>query len=105
MDPEKALPIVMQECEKAGVTIGPVYNMEDISQDPHVKERRSIREVRDPVTGKALSFPSNPIKLRPGSPEVQFPGLPTGAANEFVLTGILGYAREEVAQMKAEGAI
>jgi crotonobetainyl-CoA:carnitine CoA-transferase CaiB-like acyl-CoA transferase len=25
---------VIAECEKAGVTIGPVYNMEEISQDP-----------------------------------------------------------------------
>jgi crotonobetainyl-CoA:carnitine CoA-transferase CaiB-like acyl-CoA transferase len=96
---------VIAECEKAGVTIGPVFNMEEISKDPHIKERGSIREVVEPVTGKALSFPSSPIRLRPVSPEVQFPGLPMGAANEFVLEDLLGYSAEEVAKMKAEGAI
>jgi len=102
---KRALPIVLTECEQAGVTVGPVYNMEDISRDPHVQARRSIRQARDPITKKSVPFPANPIRLQPGSPDVQFPGLPTGAANEFVLTHLLGYAAEEVAQMKAEGAI
>ncbi len=102
---KKPLTAVLQECEKAGVTIGPVYNMEDISRDPHVKERKSIRVARDPITGKVLSFPSNPIRLQHGSPQVQFPGLPTGSANEFVLADLLGYTPDEVAKMKDEGAI
>ena len=96
---------VIAECEKAGVTIGPVYNMEEISQDPHVKERGTIRAVPEPVTGKTLLFPANPIRLQAGSPEVQFPGLPMGAAIEFVLEDLLGYSAEEVAKMKTEGAI
>ena len=96
---------VIAECEKAGVTIGPVYNMEEISQDPHVKERGTIRAVPEPVTGKTLLFPANPIRLQAVSPEVQFPGLPMGAANEFVLEDLLGYSAEEVAKMKTEGAI
>ena len=70
-----------------------------------MKERGSIRGVQDPATGKTLLFPSSPIRLRPVSPEVQFPGLPVGAANEFVLEDLLGYSPEEVAKMKADGAI
>ena len=96
---------VIAECEKAGVTIGPVYNMEEISRDPHVKERGSIGAVPDPVTGKTLSFPRNPIRVHPVSPEIRFPGLPMGAANDFVLEDLLGYTREEVAGMKAEKVI
>jgi len=96
---------VIAECEKAGVTIGPVYNMEEISQDPHVKERGTIRSVPEPVTGKTLLFPANPIRLHGAPPEIQFPGLPMGAAIEFVLEDLLGYSAEEVAKMKTEGAI
>jgi crotonobetainyl-CoA:carnitine CoA-transferase CaiB-like acyl-CoA transferase len=96
---------VIQECEKAGVTIGPVYNMKEISEDPHVKERGTLHNVPDPVTGKTLSFPANPIRLHKARPEVRFPGVPMGAANEFVLEDLLGYAPEEVATMKTEGAI
>jgi crotonobetainyl-CoA:carnitine CoA-transferase CaiB-like acyl-CoA transferase len=96
---------VIAECEKAGVTIGPVYNMEEISQDPHVKERGTIRSVPEPVTGKTLLFPANPIRLHGAPPEIQFPGLPMGAAIEFVLEDLLGYPPEEVVQMKTEGVV
>jgi crotonobetainyl-CoA:carnitine CoA-transferase CaiB-like acyl-CoA transferase len=96
---------VIAECEKAGVTIGPVYNMEEIAKDPHVKERGTLRAVQEPVTGKTLLFPANPIRLQGVSPEIQFPGLPMGAAIEFVLEDLLGYSAEEVAKMKTEGAI
>jgi crotonobetainyl-CoA:carnitine CoA-transferase CaiB-like acyl-CoA transferase len=96
---------VIVECEKAGVTIGPVYNMEEISKDPHVKERGTLRAVQEPVSGKVLSFPGNPIRFGMAPAEVQFPGLPMGAANEYVLEDLLGYSAEEVAQMKSEGAI
>ncbi len=96
---------VIQECEKAGVTMGPVYNMEDISRDPHVKERGTIHEVSDPVTGKTLSFPTGPIRLRKTPACIQYPGLPMGAANEYVLQDLLGYRSEEVDQMKEEKVI
>jgi crotonobetainyl-CoA:carnitine CoA-transferase CaiB-like acyl-CoA transferase len=79
--------------------------MEEISQDPQVKERGSISNVLDPVTEKTLAFPANPILSSKGSPRVNFPGLPMGAANEFVLENLLGYAPEEVLQMKREGVI
>jgi len=96
---------IEEECEKAGVTIGPVYDMAEIARDPHVRERRSIGEVWDPVTGKALFFPASPTRLYPATPEVQFPGLPMGAANEYVLQDLRGYSSEELAKMKREGVI
>jgi len=46
----------VKECEKAGVTIGPVYNMDEISRDPHVKERGSIRSVPEPVPKSPMPF-------------------------------------------------
>ena len=96
---------VIKECEKAGVTIGPVYNMEEISQDPHVKERGTLREVQEPVSGKTIAFPFNPIRMVANPPDMQFPGLPMGAANEYVLQELLGYGPEEVAKIKAEGVM
>ncbi len=96
---------VIEECEKAGVTIGPVYNMEDISKDPHVKERGTLCEVKDPVSGKTVSFPAAPIRLQNTPACIQHPGLPMGAANEYVLQDLLGYPAEEVGKMKEEKVI
>ena len=96
---------MVKEGEKAGVTIGPVYNMEEISKDPHVRERGSIRSVPEPLSGKAFALPASPIRLRRAPSEIQFPGLPMGAGNEYVLQDLLGYAPEEIAKMKAEKVI
>ena len=96
---------VIKECEEAGVTMGPVYNMEDISKDRHVKERGTMCEVSDPVTGKTFSFPASPIRLRHAPPRIQYPGLPMGGANDYVLQDLLGYPAEEVGRMKEEKVI
>ncbi|MCX5911447.1 MAG: CoA transferase [Deltaproteobacteria bacterium] len=101
----KTLQEVLAECEKAGVTIGPIYNLEDILRDPQVRERESLGSVREPLSGKTFSFPVSPIRLWPEEGKTQFPGLPLGAANEFVYQELLGYSAEDLARLKREGAI
>jgi len=101
----RTLKEVVDECEKADVTIGPVYNMQDIANDPHVKERGSIAKVFDPATERTISFPEIPVRLLQTPGKIRFPGLPMGAANEVVYQDILGYSAEEISAMKAKGAI
>ncbi len=101
----RTLKEVVDECERAGVTIGPVYNMEDISRDPHVRERGSLASVFDPVSGKTLSYPNVPIRFVSSPREIRFPGLPMGAANEVILGDLLGYSAEEIQALKDKGVI
>jgi crotonobetainyl-CoA:carnitine CoA-transferase CaiB-like acyl-CoA transferase len=96
---------VLEECEKAGVTIGPVYGMEDIPNDPQVKARGSITTVLDPSSGKEVPLPEAPIRLSGTPGRVRFPGLPMGAANDVVLGDLLGYSPQEIADLKSCGAI
>ena len=101
----RTLKEVLEECEKAGVTIGPVNTMEDIANDPHVRERGSLASVYDPASGKTLSFPGAPVRFLQTPGQVRFPGLPMGAANEVVLADLLGYSSAEIKELKAKGAI
>ena len=101
----RTLKEVLEECEKAGVTIGPVNTMEDIANDPHVRERGSLASVYDPASGKTLSFPGAPVRFLKTPAKVRFPGLPMGAANEVVLADLLGYSSAEIGELKAKGAI
>ncbi len=96
---------VLEECEKAGVTIGPIYNMEDIAKDPNIKARGSIISVFDPASGTDIPFPEAPIRLSGTPGKIRFPGLPMGAANEVILGDLLGYSHEEIAALKSSGAI
>ncbi len=102
---ERPLQTVLEECVKAGVTIGPVYNMEDIANDPHVQERRSILPVFDPASGRGIPFPDLPIRLSATPGKVRFLGLPMGAANEVVLADLLGYTPEQIVALRSSGAI
>ncbi|MGC8809292.1 MAG: CaiB/BaiF CoA transferase family protein [bacterium] len=102
---QRTLAEVLEECEKAGVTIGPVYSMEDISKDPHVRARGSIASILDPVSGRKISFPEIPIRLLKTPGKIRFPGLPMGAANEVIYQDLLGYKAEEIAEMKSKGVI
>jgi crotonobetainyl-CoA:carnitine CoA-transferase CaiB-like acyl-CoA transferase len=101
----KTLKEVLEECEKAEVTIGPVYNMRDIANDPHVKGRGTITEIHDPASGETLSLPAVPIRMLQTPGEIRFPGLPMGSANEVIYQDLLGYSTEEISQMKWRGVI
>lgn len=101
----RTLEEVLEECEEAGVTIGPVFTMEDIAGDPHVRERGSLASVYDPASAKMLSFPGVPVRFLKTPVQVRFPGLPMGAANEVVLGDLLGYSSAEIGDLKAKGAI
>ena len=102
---ERPLHEVLEECEKAGVTIGPVYGMEDIPNDPQVKARGSITSVFDPASGRDIPLPEVPIRFSATPGAVRFPGLPVGAANSVILSDLLGYSPQEIADLKSSGAI
>jgi crotonobetainyl-CoA:carnitine CoA-transferase CaiB-like acyl-CoA transferase len=96
---------VLGACEQAGVTIGPVLGMPEIAADPHVQARGTVVPVNDPTTASAIPLPAPAIRMSATPGEVRFPGLPMGAANEVVLTDLLGYRPDDVARLKATGAM
>ena len=101
----RSLEEVVEECERAGVTIGPVYSMADVARDPHYRGRGSITTLFDPDSERTLPFPEIPIRLSGTPGKLRFPGLPMGAANGVILEDLLGYRPEEVAALKQQGAI
>jgi len=101
----KTLKEVLEECERAEVTIGPIYNMKDIANDPHVKERGSVSAVYDPASGRTFSMPAVPIRLLQTPGEIRFPGLPMGSANDVIYQDLLGYSVGEIHEMAANGVI
>jgi crotonobetainyl-CoA:carnitine CoA-transferase CaiB-like acyl-CoA transferase len=101
----RSLQDVLEACEAAGVTIGPVYDMAEIAHDPHVKARASIVPIPDPASGRDLPFPQVPIRLSATPGKIRFLGLPMGAANEVVLQDLLGYGKDDIAALQSAGAI
>ena len=86
-------------------TIGPVYNIQVITGEPHYRARGDIVPLLDPETGTTREFPETPIRFSDRSGRVRFPDLPMGAANQVILQDLLGYTPEELTALQASGAI
>lgn len=101
MTNEEALTI----CRREGITAGPIPNMEDIAQDQHYRERKTIIEMEDPATGIMLKMPDVTFRMMGCPGKIRFPGLPHGSANEVIYRDLLGYSDEQIAKLKAEAVI
>ncbi len=85
------------------VTVGPVYDISQIIDDPHVKAREMVVEYPDDEMG---SVPMHCVVPRlsetPGAIRAPAPGL--GEHNGEILSG-LGLSRDELAQLAAQDVI
>jgi len=85
------------------VTAAPVNTIPQAAEDPHPWERRTMVEVPDflagtiAVSGDYWHFSRTPVVIG-SAPQV-------GEHNEDVLSGLLGYSKKEIAQLREEKVI
>ena len=85
----------------AGVTVGPVYNIDDAAEDPHFRERGIIVDVEDPELG---ALPMHTIVPRlSGTPGVWRRPAPTLGQHTDEILCQAGLDKEAIAQLRAEG--
>jgi len=96
---ERELDEVLDQCSKLGITIGPIASMKDIAADTHYQERRSFIDLDDPATGVPLKMPNQAFRFQATPGKVRFAGLPLGAANEVILSDLLGYTPDQIRDM------
>ena len=91
-------------CDKAGVPLSAVYSMQDIFNDPHYAARNDILTVPTEDFGPMKMPGVFPVMSEtPG--EVKWAGPRIGEHTEEVLHEWLGLSAEEVAALRADGAI
>ena len=84
------------------IPCGPILSMKEIADDPSLRATGTVVEVDHPKRGKYLTV-GNPIKMS-DSPTVVVRSPLLGEHTDEILTAVLGYSAEEVAQIKASGA-
>ncbi|UCH57077.1 MAG: CoA transferase, partial [Candidatus Bathyarchaeota archaeon] len=86
------------------VPVAPVNQIDQTLEDPHVKARDIIIEMDHPTAGKVRS-PGFPVKLSRTPAEMRLPAPQLGEHNEEILTQLLGYTNEQVADLRKAGVI
>ena len=93
----------LQLLDDAGVVAGPIYNMEQVYQDPQVLARKMLVDTEDPELGTVHNI-GVPVKLSatPGSIRRRAPALGEHSAEVLLERG---FSEEEVEGLLAEGVI
>ena len=85
------------------VPAAPVNTVEQAAVDPHLHEREVLAEVPDPVAGR-IHVAGKMIKF--GRTPMVVGSAPTvGEHTEEVLSGVLGYSADAIAELRAEGVV
>ena len=91
---------VAERFERHEVAFSPIYDIEDIFRDVHIRAREAMVRVGDPELGEAVVQNVVPrFSATPGS--VDFLGPAAGRHNEEVYCGELGYSEEKLNELKA----
>ncbi|MCI0439257.1 MAG: CoA transferase [Chloroflexi bacterium] len=89
--------------EKAGVPCGPIYNIKQVYDDPHVQSRNMVVEMEHPIAGHIRNI-GIPIKLTATPGAVRRPSPVLGQHTDEVLSEY-GYSEGEIARLKDSGAV
>ncbi|HEX7052989.1 MAG TPA: CaiB/BaiF CoA-transferase family protein [Burkholderiales bacterium] len=95
---------LIEKLDAADVPVGPVNDVTEILADPHVRARRLVGSFDYPGVGefRALALPYKFLGF--DDPEIGAP--PTlGEHTEAVLSGMLGYPPERIAELREKRAI
>ena len=89
--------------EGAGVPAGPVYNIAEVYDDPHVRARDMLVELEHPVAGKIKNI-GIPVKLSLTPGEIRGPAPLLGQHTDDVLLWV-GLDQTEIAHLRESGVI
>jgi crotonobetainyl-CoA:carnitine CoA-transferase CaiB-like acyl-CoA transferase len=95
---------VMDAFQAAGAAIAPVYDMEQVANDPHVQATEMITTVEDEDLGP-MKMQNLLFRLQSSPGRIRFAGRGLGQDNDAVYSERLGLARERIAELRERGVI
>lgn len=94
---------VMDICNPLDIPVGPILSMNEIAQEPSLRESGTIVEVEHPQRGKYLTV-GCPIKFSDTEVEVTRSPL-LGEHTDEILAEVLEYSADEIAEIRESGAV
>lgn len=90
--------------DEAKVPVGPILGIDELVDDPQIREREMLVEINHPKEGK-IKFPGNPIKYSETKIESFQPSPLLGENTEEILRDIGGYDPEEIRRFQQNGVV
>jgi crotonobetainyl-CoA:carnitine CoA-transferase CaiB-like acyl-CoA transferase len=94
----------MAALQAAGVAAGAVQHARDLRRDPQLAARGFFATVDHPTRGR-MTITGTGARLGPIDPSKTWTGRPVGEANAEVFRDLLGLGQDEIAALRAAGAI
>jgi formyl-CoA transferase len=94
----------LQRLERAGVPAGKIKSVGEALESEHLRARGAIVTVNHPTAGP-MRMVGPPIRLSGTPAEAAAPPPLLGEHTDEVLTKLLGYSSEAVAQLRADGVV
>jgi CoA:oxalate CoA-transferase len=95
---------VFARLKASRVPCAPVRTAPEVMHDPHMHERGMLVDVEHPELGR-ITVPTSPLRLHGLPPAPTVPSPKVGQHNEEIYAGWLGLSSDDIAALKAEGAI
>lgn len=95
---------VFQMSQENRVPLSPVYDIGELIDHPHLKERNFFVEIDHPQAGK-LKYPLGPCKFSETNWSIRRAAPLLGQDDEEILCRRLGYSKEEINTLKRSGVI
>jgi crotonobetainyl-CoA:carnitine CoA-transferase CaiB-like acyl-CoA transferase len=95
---------VLASFEKAGAAIAPVYDVQQLVDDPHVQATETLTAVDDDDLGPLL-MQNLAFRLLGTPGQIRFPGRRLGQDTEAVYAERLGLDAGQVAELRERGVV
>lgn len=94
----------VEALRQARIPSAPVLTLEEAMNHPHLRERQTVQKVHDRILGD-MEVPGFPLRFSsfPDRLELEAPFL--GEHNERILSGYLGYSKDQIERLAREGVI
>jgi len=94
----------LEALEPAGVPVGPINNLAQVFEDPQVRARGMKVEAPHPLAGK-VPMVASPMKLSATPVEHRTAPPTLGQHTDEILTALLGFTEQKIAQLRERGVV
>lgn len=88
----------------AGIPCGPINTLDEVFQDPQVQHLGIVQDVDHPTAGR-VRVTGSPLQFDNHRPAIRIPAPRLGEHTEEVLSQVLGYSPERIADLRRSAAI